>query len=129
MRHFATACSLAVDLICVSGCDLFGPRYCTTEAIAAISVEIRDVADARPLADSATARVTDGSFSDTLMVCALTMDYRPLSRCGVWERPGTYDVLVTRRGYLPWSQTGVHVSRGKCHVEPSHLRASLASAP
>jgi len=119
---------LAVAVCAVAGCDVLGPA-CTTEARAAVSVEIRSAATTEPLADSATARVTDGSYSDTLGVCARTGDGRALSRCGAWERPGTYDVLVTRPGYASWSQLGVHVSRGDCHVDPVLLHASLDGAP
>jgi len=118
----------AVVPLC-SGCDAVSPRLCTLEARPAVSVEIRDAVTAAPLADSSTVRVTDGSVTDTLHLCGLTEDYRWLSRCGFEERPGTYDVRVTRSGYAPWSRSGVHVARDECHVQTAVLRATLTAAP
>jgi hypothetical protein len=120
---------LAPLALLAGSCDLLPPTVCTTEARAGVSVEIRDAATARPLADSATVMVTEGSFSDTLHLCGMTDDYFWVSRCGLEERAGTYGIEVSRPGYRPWSQSGVRVRRGECHVQTAVLRALLAAAP
>ncbi len=114
-------------VLAVAGCDTL-PLACTLEARAAISVEIRDSATFAPLADGSTAAVTEGAYSDTLIVCSWS-GLEGLTRCGAWERAGTYAVLVTRPGYQPWSRTGVRVTSDACHVRGVALQALLRPTP
>lgn len=41
------------------------------------------------------------------------------------ERPGVYEVLVTRVGYLPWDTAGVLVRDSECHVQQALLEAYM----
>jgi hypothetical protein len=121
LRLLALASTL---LTAVSCSDLFG-GVCTEEARAAIVLEIRNAVTAAPLADSSTALVTDGSFSDTLQLCGQTSSLEWLSRCGPFERPGTYNVVVARPGYQSWSRAGVRVTHDDCHVQTVTLQVRL----
>jgi hypothetical protein len=47
---------------------------------------------------------------------------------GAWERPGVYDVTVTKPGFVPWTMARVTVEADECHVVPSELRAELKPA-
>jgi hypothetical protein len=114
-------------LLAVAGCDTL-PLACTLEARAAISVEIRDSATFAPRADGATVAVTEGAYSDTLILCGW-LGLEGLTRCGAWERAGTYDVLVTRPGYQPWTRAAVRVTSDACHVRGVALTALLRPDP
>lgn len=118
---------LTTLVLAASGCDAL-PLACTAEARAAVSVEIRDSATSAPLADGTIAAVTEGPYTDTLTLCGWSGSVG-LTRCGAWERAGTYAVQVTRPGYQPWSRTGVSVTRDACHVRGVALQALLQPAP
>lgn len=107
--------------------DIFG-QACTLVASPGIVVEIRDALTATPVADSATGAAVDLSFVDSLMPAGIDSSGRLLSRATAFERSGTYAVFVTRHGYANWSQSGVRVTRGECHVNTVHLTARLQPA-
>jgi hypothetical protein len=41
------------------------------------------------------------------------------------ERPGTYEVTVSKPGYRDWTQSGVRVTDGECNVRTANLTARL----
>jgi hypothetical protein len=46
-----------------------------------------------------------------------------------FERTGTYDVSVTRKGHRDWTAADVVVTAGVCHVETVTLQAQLVPDP
>lgn len=50
---------------------------------------------------------------------------RPTLLAGVYERPGGYDVEVTRRGYITWRQTHIQIGHDECHVWMVRLVANM----
>ena len=122
---------LLIGLACTltANCsDIFG-HVCTLEARAGIVVEIRDGQTATPVADSATGAVVEMTFMDSLLPAGTDSLGRLLSRAAAFERAGIYTVFVTRHGYTNWSQGGVRVTRGECHVNTVRLTAGLQPAP
>ena len=113
---------LALVVAVVSACEFDGSYACTTEAVSAFAMEIRDSISGQGLAARSVATVADGGFSDTL---ALVPDADSAYRSGVYERAGTYDVTVTAAGYQTWTLQNVVVESRVCHVEPVHLLVRL----
>jgi hypothetical protein len=111
-----------VGLAVLSSCDVLPPLACTTEARAAINVEVRDSVTDAPAAAGALAIARDGVFADTLI------GFDGLSVGGAWERPGNYAVSVTKAGYQGWSVSDVRVTDGSCHVRSVTLQARLQPA-
>jgi len=112
---------LLVSLV-LTGCSEWGG--CTLSIEPAVIVEIRDAVDATPIAATASASVSEGSFQDSLRLYDGS-----LTRAGADEREGTYTVRVLHTGYLVWEQTGVHVRDTGCHVATVTLKADLQRAP
>ena len=103
-----------------SSCNLV-PGACTTEAIPAVSVDVRDAITNTPAGRGARIIARDGPFADT---ADFTESYD--GPYGVaHERAGTYTVTVEQQGYNGWSQSGVNVGRGECHVRSVSLTARL----
>ena len=117
-RFFTFA--LLPGTVAVSACNLV-PGACTTEAVPAVSVDVRDMITNTPAGRGARIIARDGAFADT---ADFTGSYD--GPYGVaHERAGTYTVTVEQQGYNVWSQTGLNVSRGECHVRTVSLTARL----
>lgn len=101
---------------------------CTGVIQAGIVVEVVDARTGAPAARGAVGAVRDGAFIDSLRP-AVTRGTPPadtlLSLQGAFERPGSYEVTIAREGFRPWSQSGVVVSRGVCHVNTVTVTARL----
>lgn len=102
------------------GCDVTGPDACPTDARPALSVKVLDAQTGAPLADSATVIARDGEYEETLRECDLT-----ITRCGAYERPGTYAVVVSHPRYQLWIRDRVVAGEGSCNVQTQNLTAEL----
>jgi hypothetical protein len=113
---FASACSGSMD-------NPVG--YCLAPASIAIEADVTDSVSGLSRADSATGFVQSGSSTDTLWHSP------PSSLLYGGSKLGTYDVTITRPGYLVWTRSGVSVTRrGQCgNVIPVHLAARLQPSP
>ena len=127
-RVYVRLGGVASLVLAAASCEYIGGP-CTLEARAAIVVEIRHAFTGAPLADSAEVRVTEGSFLELLELCGVTGTLELVRRCGVYERTGTYEILVTRPGFEPWSRSGIPVMRDACHVRTATLGAALMPPP
>lgn len=110
----------------LSGCEIFDPGVCTTDVQPAILVQVRDAATQAPAASGATGVLRDGSFSDIMQA---DPGENALELRGAEERPGTYTVTVDKPGYQQWTQDGVRVRDGGCHVQTVTLQANLVRVP
>lgn len=120
---------LPLALLFLAACNNPFGQVCTTFAAAGVVVVVHDSVTGAPIAAGAVGIATDGTYRDSLQVAGLASDGTPESLAGAYERPGTYTVQVTKPGYAGWSQTGVQVSKGTCHVRTVTLTANLESAP
>lgn len=107
----------------LSACGLVEPMVCTTEAVPALVVEVRDAVTGAPAAADAIGRAEDGDFNAVLVGSDRGVD--ALNLYGAFERAGTYRITVQKSGYAAWQKVGVDVSRDECHVRTVHLRADL----
>ncbi len=118
---------VAVLFAPTAACDPF-PSLCDTGIVDAVEVEIRNAVSLSPIADSAQGTVREGTYVDSLRPASGTVDGL-LSLSGAPERPGVYEVHLTRVGYLPWDTAGVRVRDTECHVEQALVKAYMEQVP
>ena len=112
----------AAGLLALSSC--VGPD-CTLAMEDGLIVSVRDSVTLIPAGNGATVLVQDGNHLETLRYNGFLNPLDSLSFQGATERPGTYEVRITKPGYRLWTRTGVRVNRGDCHVIPVRLEALL----
>lgn len=106
---------------CASGGEGPPDVVCTMEARSSLAVTVTDAGTGENLAPEATVRVTDGTFTETLTALPGSGVYS-----GVYERPGTYTVVVSHPDYAQWQRAGIVVERDECHVITEEVSARLA---
>ncbi|HUF11803.1 MAG TPA: hypothetical protein VMN78_01735 [Longimicrobiales bacterium] len=94
---------------------------CTLEARSSVAVTVLDAVTGENLAPEATVRVTDGTFAENLVATPGTGVYSGV----VYEREGTYTIVVSRPEYDQWQRAGVVVERDECHVITEEVTARL----
>lgn len=112
-------CALLVATACDDGPLDFA---CTTEFVYGLNLTVLDGFGAGA-AQGALGVAVDGTFADTLEVRG---DRQML---GAGERPGTYDITVSKPGHLTWSAENITVTANVCHVIPVQLEAVLIPGP
>ena len=105
------------------GCSetLPGP-VCTADFRYGLSITVLDGAGG-PAAEGAIGTAVEGSYQETLEV------FGPDAMVGAGERPGTYDITVSKTGHMTWSAQNVTVTADECHVIPVSLEANLIPVP
>lgn len=99
-----------------------GPDYaCDLVGYPSISVDIRDEQGA-PICD-ATVVARDGAFSEQLR--AFESYPGKCTWSGVTERPGNYEVTVSKPGYETAVYRNVYAGSGLCHVDTAELDVTL----
>lgn len=106
----------------LGACDDDLGLVCTTEFVYGLNLTVLD-GQGGPAAQGATGIAIDGAYSETLMVL------EPETMVGAGERAGTYDITVTKPGYVTWSADDVTVTENECHVNPVTLQANLIPVP
>ena len=103
-------------------------RFCPGITPPAISVEVRNAVTNAPEAQNARGRLIEGSYVDSMKVDQSTTyqgESVPLVLEGAKGRPGTYTVLIEKRGFRSWSRSGVEVGKDECGVNTRRLEAEL----
>lgn len=94
---------------------------CTVSAIAGITVTAVDSLSSTSLSASGRVEAHDGTYQEI----ATAFGANPLRYYMAYERPGIYEVTVELSGYQRWTQSGVTVRSGRCHVVTVDLVARL----
>lgn len=131
MKHLKLL-ALAVAGVALGGCEAITDVFsgdCTSVAIPGISVVVLDSLSGAGIASGAMVRVRDGSFADSVSAPDDVVDYNTLGLYLAYERPGVYQVTVTRQGYRSWSASNVRVKKDGCHVSTAMLTARLFRLP
>ena len=118
--------SLLAILLVMSSCTLFeSDIVCTSSLVFGIGVEVTDSQTGEKVSDL-WAFANDGAYADSFYVEPSSDGPALLAP----ERPGTYQVFVTKDGYQPWLSANVKVVEDQhgCHVEPVRLNARLERA-
>ena len=130
-RHHKRRIVLPVGLVALlAGCDTFGLQRaeCTTDVRAGIFLTVRDSVTGNSIRGLPLVIASEGAFADTFKVRdpAVNPDTMLTPQIPLaFERAGIYRVDITHRSYRPWTQTGVRVNDGDCHVQTVNLTARL----
>jgi hypothetical protein len=105
-----------------SGCEVLGIA-CETKEIPGILLTVTDSASGGPVAaPDVLIEVMDGSYRESFRQSVTG----PGNAAGLaYERPGTYEVIVTAEGYHTWLRQGIRVRQDGCHVRRVDLTARL----
>ncbi len=113
-----------IAALATSGCS-WAPTVCTDEARSTLSVQVRDARTGEPAAVGARGSIREGAYTDSLTVVSPSA----MTAVNTFERPGTYDVTVTKPGYRTWTAEDVRVTADACHVRSRSILAKLEPAP
>ena len=111
----------AMTLGCDDGPTAPGPD-CTADFRYGLSIVVLDGSGA-PAAEGAVGIARDGDHEETLMVLGVD------TMVGAGERPGTYDITISKTGYMTWAAGNVTVTADECHVIGVSLQANLIPVP
>ncbi|HJQ12600.1 MAG TPA: hypothetical protein VJ840_16325 [Gemmatimonadaceae bacterium] len=125
MHHVKVASVPILIAVLFSGCSNSIETACTQEFRPGLIVYVNDSLTNTPGASGASLVARDGSFKDSVAYPSgrPDLDASPLYSAG--ERPGTYQITVTKTGNLPWSMNNVRVTANQCHVNQVTLTARL----
>jgi hypothetical protein len=101
--------------------DPGGGVVCTAQYVYGLSVTVHDKATGQRLCDAEVVAVS-GSYRETLQT------YGPAASCdytGAGERPGVYDIQVSRAGFQVGTAPAVRVGADECHVIPARVTVQL----
>lgn len=93
---------------------------CTANRVPGISLTVQNAVDGSPVTDSASIRISDGTYVET---------YNSLGSTGVItaavERPGIYAISIRKTNFAPYTTAGVTVTSDACHVQTVQVIAAL----
>uniref|UniRef100_UPI00404B14F5 hypothetical protein n=1 Tax=Flavobacterium sp. TaxID=239 RepID=UPI00404B14F5 len=95
---------------------------CTLEAVAGISVTVKNAVTSETLSVGVTVLLQDDLYSETIQEF-IGEDFSVFS--GAWERTGTYIVTVSKEGYQTFVSEPVTVNQDVCHVIPVQMAVLL----
>lgn len=127
---------ILVTRSCILVCLLFlgcvpieEPLFCSKEVRPGIRVEVRDSLTGEPAACGATLLLQDRKFSEIIEPNSRDCSTSPWDSAewlqGAFERVGVYNVIVRKPGYVDWLESGVVVTKDRCHVRTRKLEAML----
>ena len=97
--------------------------WCTGKRGPGILVDVRDSASGAPAAAGAPITILQAG---TLIETVTVPDDHDSTPVGVvYERAGSYEVIVRRSGHREWRRDGIAVVQQVCHVEPVPVRVRL----
>lgn len=122
--------ALVLGAAAVSACGS-SPTACTAIAVPGIAINVRDSDTYYPAASGAlgVAQDENGNYVDTLEYVPTFDPTTLLTMLGAWERQGTYDVTVSKPGYLTWHRDSLVVTGDQCHVHTVTIEALLQPNP
>lgn len=129
--RLSSAAVLGTAILALSACDIVesGGPICTAQFVSGLHVSVQDSVTGAPAASGARLTAVDGSYRDTVSAPAQRPDLNGQVLLAAGERPGSYDVTVSKTGYLDWQRSNVVVTADECHVIPVALTARLKPAP
>jgi len=112
-------------VLVASACNLFDSTGCTSVAVPAVRVTIRDAATQRPLSARASVVLADGAYRDSVLTSPSSGGTSTIASLG-FGRPGTYSIKIRAEGYADWSRSNVVVSGDRCgHPQTAEFIADM----
>ena len=105
--------------------DVTNPNPCSPGGVYGLTVAVRDSVTGLPAVAQASGVARSGSYEEVLS----GIFGNDLHLVGAVERPGVYEVTITKAGYETWTRAGVSVLAGVCHVTPAIFEAKLQPTP
>ena len=101
--------------------NVANPTACTAVVVYGLTIAVTDSVTGAPSAADASAVARSGSYEEVLT----PIPGNNLHLVGAAERPGVYEVTITKPGYQVWTRSGITVQAGVCHVTPAAFEAKL----
>ena len=118
MRHIrGVAATLAI--LIVTGCEAAGD--CAGVGRPSVSVTVLDQTNESRIASGAKLYVFRNASSALVASATGTRDDLPIE---TGNDTGTFDLVLEKSGFFPWTATGVHVTQ-KCSINTVSLTARL----
>jgi hypothetical protein len=117
--------ALYLTLLAAVGCSGSPSAVCTMEFRYGLSVYVTDSLTGTAVASGASLVARDGAFKDSVSHPGDRPELNPLPLLTAGERAGTYQISVSKPGYLPWSRSNVRITANECHVNPVSVTALL----
>ena len=124
LLKISAPCAVALYLAACSSSKSTG-MACTEEFRYGLAVYVNDSLTNTPIASGASLVARDGTYKDSVAFPSARPDLDPYALNSAGERAGTYQLTVTRPGYLPWSKNNVRVTANVCHVNGVSVTARL----
>lgn len=94
--------------------------FCTTEARAALNIQVRLVGSTTFETEGVSVTATEGSYSEQLSFFTGSSIFS-----GAYERQGTYIITVSKLGYVSYTSAPITVTADECHVIAQSLLVEL----
>ena len=98
---------------------------CTASIDPAIRIQVLDKETGFAISCGAKAVISEGDFSEEVENPAGENCNDSQMLIGADERSGTYDLMVSKEGYLDWYATNIQVSANLCHVNTVTVQAYM----
>jgi hypothetical protein len=115
-------------LIAAVACADSTSAVCTQEVRPGLAVYVRNSSTSAGIASGASLVAQDGTYKDSVAAPANRADLDNSPLFAAAERAGTYQVTVTKTGFVTWTQSNVRVTADRCHVNTVTLTALLQPA-
>jgi len=121
---FLGTCVALLTAMACSGSTPTGVA-CTAIYVYGISLKVQNAATGAPITDSATVRITDGSYVESYNFLGPAGQPTSGTLSAAGERAGTYSISIRKAGFAPYDTSGVRVTKDVCHVHPVEVIAKL----
>jgi len=121
----SVSAALCLTLLAAVGCSGSPSGVCTLEFRYGLSVYVKDSLTGAGIASGASLVARDGAFKDSVSHPSGSPELNALPLLTAGERAGTYQISVSKPGYLPWSRSNVRITANECHVNPASITALL----
>jgi hypothetical protein len=118
-------CLILLAAVGCSGSPESTSPVCTLEFRYGLSVYVNDSLTGTAIASGASLVVRDGAFKDSVSHPSGRPELNAFPLLTAGERAGTYQISVSKPGYLPWSRSSVRITANECHVNPVSVTALL----
>ncbi len=122
-----TILSACVAFLALTACSSSTPTgvACTAIYVYGISLKVQNATTGAAITDSATVRITDGSYVESYNYLGPAGQPASGILSAAGERAGSYSISIRKDGFAPYDTSGVTVTKDVCHVHPVEVVAKL----
>lgn len=111
-------------VLCSLACSGATDDSCETTGATAVVIEVRDRVTSLPAAFGSYGTISDGNYVDSLHRQGSDRASALYVAAGE-DRPGRYDVILYRDGFVPWVANQVEITQKGCDLATDTLVAAL----